>query len=367
MRSTIRNRPPLSAVCALLLGGALAAGLHAQATERFDFDGRSLALGNLIGAIDVERASGPRFEVEVAVRGRDARPDSIRFERHDGARASLDVVFPVQSERRYVYPELGRGSANIRLHANGDRGWLRELIDAVASPEIRVSGSGAGTELWADVTVRVPTGGRLEVKHGVGKVFARDVDGELRVDVKSGGVDGEALRGAVTLSTGSGAVTLDDVDGELLVDTGSGAVKVTGVRGPRVGIDTGSGRVVLEDVETGALWVDTGSGSVSAERVRAESATVDTGSGSVVLALTEMGSGEFEIDTGSGSITLLMPSEASAEVQADTGSGGIQVDLPSVQTLYRERDEMRFRVGAGGAQVRLDTGSGAIKVGPSDR
>ncbi|HVS14059.1 MAG TPA: DUF4097 family beta strand repeat-containing protein [Thermoanaerobaculia bacterium] len=352
----------------LLLGSALGAGSSlAQSSERFDFDAESLALGNLIGAIDVEPATGSAFEVEVTVRGRDARPDSIRFERRAGARASLEVVFPVATERRYVYPELGRGNSSFRLHADRDRGWLRELIDAVASPEIRVSGSGSGLELWADVTVRVPAGGRLEVAHGVGKVSARAVDGELWLDVRSGGVDGEDLRGKVTVSTGSGAVTLDGVDGALLVDTGSGAVKVTGVRGPQVSVDTGSGRVVLEDVETGTLMVDTGSGSVSAERVRADSATIDTGSGSVVLALTEMGSGHFEIDTGSGSITLLLPSEASAEVLADTGSGGIQVDLPSVQTLHRERDEMHFRVGAGAAQVRLDTGSGAIRVGPSDR
>jgi hypothetical protein len=323
-------------------------------------------VGNLIGEINVEPANGSRFEVVVEVQGRDAKADSIRFERREGARAMLDVVFPVQKERRYVYPELGRGTTNFRLREDRDRGWLRELIAAVASPEIKVTGSGSGHELWADVTIRVPAGSRLVVKHGVGKVFARNVDADLSLDVTAGQVDGEALRGEVRISTGSGSVTLDGVDGELLVDTGSGAVKVANVRGPSVSIDTGSGRVVLEDIETKDLLVDTGSGSVNAERVRAGSATVDTGSGSVVLALLEMGSGRFDIDTGSGSITLLLPALASADVQADTGSGGIKVDLPSVQTLHRERDEMRFRVGSGAAQVRLDTGSGAIRVGPVD-
>ncbi|HVS65182.1 MAG TPA: DUF4097 family beta strand repeat-containing protein [Thermoanaerobaculia bacterium] len=337
----------------------------AQPTETFTFDAQELAVGNLIGSVDVVRASGTRFEVEVRVRGRDAGADSVRFERRDGERAALEVVFPVDRERRYVYPELGRGESRFRLHDQGDRGWLRELIEAVSSPEIRVSGTGSGLELWADLTVRVPPGGALELQHGVGKVFASGVDGDLRFDLVSGSFDGEALRGPVTVATGSGAVTVADVDGELLVDTGSGGVKVAGVRGPRVNVDTGSGRVVMEDIDTEELVVDTGSGSVRAERIRAEGARIDTGSGSVVLALDSMGGGRFEVDTGSGSITLLVPPQASAEVQADTGSGGIDVDLPSVQTLHRERDEMRFRIGAGGAQVRLDTGSGAIRVGPA--
>jgi hypothetical protein len=356
--------------CGLLVACGLATGAAALAeqSETFSFDADTLAVGNLIGAVDVERNSRDRFEVEVRVGGRDARPDSLRFERREGARAALQVVFPVGREQRFVYPELGRGSTNFRLHDRGDRGWLRELIDAVRSPEIRVSGSGSGAELWADLTIRVPAGGALELQHGVGKVFVHDVDGDLRIDLLSGDFDGESLRGRIHVSTGSGGVTLREVDGELLVDTGSGAVKLAQVRGPRVVVDTGSGRVVIEDVDTQDLVVDTGSGAVRAERVRADGARVDTGSGSVVLALDWMGDGAFDVDTGSGSITLLVPTEVSAEVQADTGAGGIEVDLPGVETLHRERDEMRFRIGsrsAQGAQVRLDTGSGRIRVGPA--
>jgi len=359
-RRALRRLGPSLALVALT-----AAPAPAQPTETFTFEAETLAIGNLIGAIDVEAASGSRFEVEVRVQGRDARPDSLRFERREGRRAALEVVFPIDRERRYVYPELGRGNSSFRLHDRSDGGWLSELIDAVTSPEIRVVGSGDGLELWADLTVRVPAGGALEVRHGVGKVAASGLDADLRLDLMAGSFDGDALRGDLEIATGSGEVTLADIDGELLVDTGSGAVKIAHARGPRVVIDTGSGRVVIEDVDTGELLVDTGSGSVRAERIRADSSVVDTGSGSVVLALDRMGDGRFEVDTGSGSITLLVPPEASAEVQADTGSGGIHVELPSVQTLHRERDEMHFRIGAGAAQVRLDTGSGAIRVGPA--
>lgn len=357
-----RSTLPALAACGLLI----AASVQARQTETFSFDADALAVANLIGSIDVERGSGSRFEVEVTVRGRDASPDALRFERREGSRAAFEVVFPVDRERRYVYPELGRGRTNFRLRDREDRGWLRELIDAVASPEIRVTGSGSGLELWADLTVRVPPGATLVLQNGVGKVFAQDLDGDLRFDLIAGEFDGESLRGRLFVSTGSGDVTLADVEADVEVDTGSGGVKVARIFGPKVSIDTGSGRVVMEEVDTRDLVVDTGSGSVRAERVRADGARVDTGSGSVVLALDHMGDGRFDIDTGSGSITLLVPERASAEVEADTGSGGIQVDLASIQTLHRERDEMRFRMGSGGARVRLDTGSGTIRVGPVD-
>jgi hypothetical protein len=348
---------------------ALAAPALAERTESYRLEGKSLFLGNLIGEIQVEGHDGDAFEVEVAIRGRDSERLEPEVRRDQGTRSRLEIAFPVERERRYVYPPMRGGRTTIQVggRRDSDRGWLRELLEALTGERIEISGKGSGVEVWADVTVRVPRGGVLEVEHGVGEVSASGVNGELSFDLMSGAVSAERIDGRFDVSTGSGEVNLVDVEGEVRIDTGSGAVTVNRADSPVLVVDTGSGEVDLSNVRARRLVVDTGSGGVTAEGVSADSAMIDTGSGEVTLALAEMGDGDFEIDTGSGAITLLVPSYASAEVEADTGSGGIQVDLRDFETLHRERDELHIRLGRGDASVRLDTGSGSIRLAASDQ
>ena len=352
--------PLRAAASTLVLVGLLCGSLPAWAeySETFSFSGKSLYVGNLIGAVEVEGTSSSGFEVEVTVRGRDASAGSLDLESTSNR---LMIVFP--REDRFVYPELGRGSTTLSLRRyEGDSSLLRELVRAVTGRNIKVSGRGSGTELWADVVVRVPQGGSLEVEHGVGSIRANSVDGDLELDISSGGIEANRIAGRLVVDSGSGKIVLTDVDGDVEADTGSGSVLAQALRGETVSVDTGSGEVELHDVECRRLRVDTGSGSVRGTSVRTADATIDTGSGSVEIEMIDVESGDYEIDTGSGSITLLMPATASADVQADTGSGGISVDLPDIETLHRKRDEMRFRMGSGDARIRLDTGSGRIRV-----
>ncbi|MEM1248280.1 MAG: DUF4097 family beta strand repeat-containing protein [Acidobacteriota bacterium] len=341
---------------AFLLAGASAA-------ETFSFDSKSLYLGNLIGEVEVVAAGGNDFEVEVTLDGRDAESAGIRFEESSN---SLAILFPTGRER-YVYPRMGRGRTTIRMSKyDGDSSLLRDLLGAFTGRSVKVSGSGSGLEVWADVLVRVPAGAQLELRHGVGAITANGVDADMTLDISSGGIDASDITGELVVDTGSGNVVLTDIQGNVVADTGSGAVSASLVSGRSLSIDTGSGSVSIADIDTDTLEIDTGSGGVEGAAIRAESDLIDTGSGSVVLEMVDMGNGDFEIDTGSGSITLLVPPSASADVRADTGSGGISVDLPDIETLHRERDEMRFRVGGGDARVRLDTGSGRIRVSALD-
>jgi hypothetical protein len=320
---------------------------------------------NLVGAVEVIGHGGSDYQVEVTVRGSDAREGLIRFEEREGQQPELRILFPLEQHREYRYPVLGRGQTRINAE-RGERGWLSELLTAITGGDVRVAGRGPGLEVWADVTVRVPEGGRVDIEHGVGAVLAKDLRADARIEVLSGAVAFERIVGDVVASTGSGEVTAHDVRGDLSIDTGSGSVRAELLAGGDLSIDTGSGGVDLVQIDAGDLLVDTGSGAVRADEVSADSVRIDTGSGSVRLALSRMGAGPFDIDTGSGSITLLVPADASADVDADTGSGGIDVDLAGVTTLRREHDEMRFRVGGGSSPVRLDAGSGRIVVARVD-
>ncbi|MGD8395644.1 MAG: DUF4097 family beta strand repeat-containing protein [Candidatus Eiseniibacteriota bacterium] len=324
-------------------------------------DARILTIANLIGEVTVQGYDGSTFEVEVSVRGEEGTPDQVQIEVREGERAELYVAYPVGRRTRFVYPELGRNSRS-EFSIDGDDSLLEERLEAQGARRIRVSGSGRGHEVWADVTVRVPAGREIRVELGVGHlemqgvaapvrgqvwsghVNAADIDGDLLIDTASGHVEARGVRGAVDIDTGSGHVTLSDADGE------------------EIHVDTGSGHVELDRISCRTLDVDTGSGHVEASAVRAERASIDTGSGGVRLALERMGRGPYEIDTGSGGIDLLLPADASARVEAETGSGGIRIRRRDARVLYEDDGEASFELGDGEAHVELETGSGGISI-----
>ena len=328
--------------------------------KHLSLDAESLCLVDLIGEVRVEAGSGPAFEVSVRIGGNDAREDLIRIETEEGKEARVVCRFPTEREHEYVYPRLGRTSneilslAGLRGEGHGFWDWIR------GDDQIKVRGSGPGTEVWADVTIRVPAGRSVEVHLGVGSVAAEGVEGRLSLETQSGPVTAIGIKGDLVADTGSGSIEAMRVEGSVHVDTGSGPVEVKDITGPEVIVDTGSGAVEADRIDCRRLDIDTGSGGVRAGEIRADEVHIDTGSGFVDLALARMGSGRFVVDTGSGSIDLSLPGDASAQVVADTGSGSIQVDLGSVQ--IRGEETVSFRLGSGAAELVLDTGSGPISI-----
>ena len=331
--------------------------------KQHSFSGDNLTVTNLIGTIRVEGHGGSDFEVHVSIEGDAAAADLIRVETREGADAGLAVVFPIEQHTRYVYPELGSSSKTTLSLKDDGRGWVSRILGGVmGSDHIEVRGSGSGLQVWADVTVRVPSGSSLKVSHGVGRVEADGVSAELVLKVRSGSVAAADIHGDLNVDTGSGNVAVTDVTGDLNVDTGSGNVAVAEVTGD-VLVDTGSGNVEIESIRAVSINIDTGSGRVRASSVSADEVEIDTGSGSVVLELDRMGDGEFNVDTGSGSISVKLPPGASARLKADTGSGGIDLDLGgAAQILHQDRDSLVAQLGEGGARVDLDAGSGSIRI-----
>jgi hypothetical protein len=349
---------------ALILALCLSSPLLAAFEETVQVSSSDLEIRNLIGEIRVEGYGGSSFEVVVRVDGRDGTRERVEIEQSGSV---LEVVFPLEESRTYVYPRLSSDSKTTFTPGGGDSGWLSEALRAFSNRRITVRGSGSGLELWADVTVRVPSGGSLAVLHGVGDISAGETDGSLNLDSSSGTVAVARHQGGLLVDTGSGRVTVEDSRGDINVDTGSGRVTLTRCEGDNILVDTGSGRVALEGVSGRSVNVDTGSGGVEAVGLEADSIEIDTGSGSVFVELTRMGSGRFRVDTGSGKVELKIPTGASAHVTADTGSGGIRLELDdSIRIHRKDRDFVEFEVGGGDARVELDTGSGGIRISHSD-
>ncbi len=209
MRGTILKVTGAVFCMAVLAGTASAAGF----SETKSFSTNSLTVTNLIGEIRVAGHSGSEFEVVVDVKGGDASRDAVQIETTGN---TLTVVFP--KSKKYVYPALNANN-KVSFRPNDSNSWIGNLL---GSGKVEVSKSGNGLEIWADVEIRVPEGGRLNLKQGAGVVVAEDVAGNLNLD------------------SHYGKVSVDSVDGNLLVDTGSGDVSVVKVRG-EINIDTGSG------------------------------------------------------------------------------------------------------------------------------
>ncbi len=361
--------------------GLLAPPAAADFDETLAINGQSLTIANLAGEVWVMGHAGNAFEVEVRVRGADATRDRVELQVDESAEATLVVRLPWDEHRRFVYPEMGRGSrTELSVKRARDNLLERALADA-GTKRVRVSGAGKGLEIWADLVVRVPKGRALAIYQGVGPLDAEDLEGDLRVSTASGAVelrrlegqvhivtgaghcDFEDLAGDVRLATGSGHVTIARAAGEVLdIDTGSGHVDVKDLRFQSLGVDTGSGNVQLEAAAASRIQVDTGSGNVRARGVESEAVDIDTGSGGVTLDLTKMTRGTYAVATGSGGIRLSVPDDFSALVEAETGNGQIDVDLDGVRFEHRERDYVEFQVGSGDSDVRLNTGSGSVRI-----
>lgn len=372
----------LTLALVLGLGLGLSPLARAQEEQTLQLGGDQLVLVDLIGEVRVEGHSGDRFEVKIQIQGEDARPDLIRVESEEkGSESRVYIHFPIEDEQDYVYPPMGRGSnSSFRFDPDdSDSSWMSKVFGS--RRKIEVQGSGRGTEVWADVTIRVPAKAACEVYLGCGRIDASEVEGDLKLDTHvgpiqvdgvqgrlsldtgSGHVELSAVTGDTSVDTGSGHVDIESVKGNLAVDTGSGHVSLRDVEGEEVAVDTGSGRVEARNVRCRRFSVDTGSGGVDASRLSADEVSIDTGSGGIDLALDEMGGGDFDLETGSGGIELTLPDNASARIEGETGGGRIRVDLEGAEIDQLERDYVRLSIGGGEAEVSLETGSGSIRIG----
>jgi hypothetical protein len=340
-----------------------------------------LRIVNLIGEVRVTKQEGSQFDVVVHVQGKDANRERIYVCLDE---ENLVVHYPLAEGTHFVYPNLGPGSRST-FTWNPEGGVIhygvKDLLGIGDHRKITVTRRGGDPEMWADIEVRVPAKGRLDIVDGVGSLNAENVEGDLKLEVQSGPVMAERIvgdlfadtgsgsvtvdtvNGRVKADTGSGRVTVDNVNGDLDVDTGSGSVSVSGAHGAKIHADTGSGSVRLEDIACDNLTVDTGSGQIEVERGAIGSGSFDTGSGGVKLVLDQLRGGPIHVDTGSGSVFLDLPSDPSATVSASTAGGGIRVELENVDWVKNEHDDKRFRIGKGEAHISLETGSGSIRVG----
>lgn len=340
-------RPTLSMI---VLGLLISAAAHAETRS---FDGVNLRVYNLIGKATVVAGSGPGFQVDITRGGDDAAELEITTKK-DGDTEVLSLRYKGD---RFVYPAMGIGSnATISINQDGSFGGQ----NMGNRKTVKVSGTGGGKEIWADLRIEVPKGASLKLYNAIGRISADGVMANLDLDTASGDVEASDITGKVGVDVGSGDVELSRIHGDVGVDTGSGSVILVDISSVLLDADTGSGDIDGKGVISDQLSLDTGSGDITLRGVQVKTISCDTGSGSILVSLNgDLDGGNF--DTGSGDVTLEVGPLMGANLDIETGSGSIDIEAPHEASRVR-RNEFRGTLGDGKGAVVIDTGSGDVRV-----
>ncbi len=344
-------------VLPLVVSASLPSQTTQAATEQRSVKGAQVAIYNLAGRLKAVPGTGDAVVVDIARGGSEAAKLKIESGAIRGAE-TLRIVYPSD---RIIYPELrGRSRTSINVRPDGtfsDGGDWNEWRDR---DRVDIRGSGDGLEAWADLTVRIPRGQKIELYLAVGRVEVQNVEGDLVVDVASAEVDVTGTKGPLTLDTGSGRVSVRDATGDLTIDSGSGGLAVDRLKGGTLRIDSGSGGVQGNEIEVTELNVDVGSGGLRLYRVKSPTVTAETGSGGITIELLSDVQ-RLNVETGSGGATIRVPATLSAEIEAETGSGGFTTDF-EVTTRRVGRNHISGRIGDGKGRISIEAGSGSVRL-----
>ena len=359
-----RPLPALAAAALALVLAAPALGAPASKTVEHSIPATGkVRIANLAGTVDLLPAGEGPIKVVAVVHAEGSSASETRelieamrwVQERDG---TWNLSYPVDDYDAFTYLDDHHtfgGSSSTRFRG--------ERVRVLGRP--RLGFGGDAPVLFADITVHVPRGARLEMVNAVGPARGEGlVVTELKVDTGSGNVKLARIEGRLVADTGSGDVELSQITGDTLADTGSGTVRIEGIQADRLKADTGSGDVSISNGAVRELLADTGSGDIEVEEVRFETFKGDTGSGDVTVRGGLAGATHIAIDTGSGEVHLLGGEGFEFDLTADTGSGEVEVGYTDAELRGSRREITGARRGSGRTRVVVGTGSGDVVVRP---
>jgi len=163
-----------------------------------------------------------------------------------------------------------------------------------------------GGPVRARVMVKAPALSMARIADSDGAIDASGIEGELRVESRTGEVTVDRIGGLCTVTTGGGDVRIGEVRGNLRCLTGGGRITLKAVRGDAV-LETYGGDIVVGDV---GGWVRA---QTAAGNIRVHLA------GGAVTAIT--GGGEVAIEKSGGTVTVR---NLAGPVQLGAALGGFE-------------------------------------------
>lgn len=223
-------RPLALAAALILLTAPLAAALHAQESQTWEWsgamgDGRTVHLHNVNGAVRVETGDGNTVEVRATKHWRRGNPERVRIEARTAGSGNGDVIICALSTPRATCDADG-------VHGNRTRQGDRDN-------DVRV-----------EFLVRVPASAAVRANTVNGAISIRGVRGDVHAKTVNGDIDARSTTGGVWANTVNGSITVAGMVNASGVEygtvNGSITIELPADANARVDLSTVNGRIATE-------------------------------------------------------------------------------------------------------------------------
>ncbi|MCW5965780.1 MAG: DUF4097 family beta strand repeat protein [Bryobacterales bacterium] len=183
------------------------------------------------------------------------------------------------------------------------------------------------------------------------------------LNTSNGAIRVEDVARVEKLDTSNGSITVNRSKGPLVADTSNGAIRVAQTPGD-LRLDTSNGRIEADDVE-GTVIADTSNGSIRVtvtDPPPGGDLRFDTSNGAIEVTVKRFEQNPMLLDSSNGSITLRLPEGIDADLHASTSNGNIQTDFAVTTVGEIKKNELKGKLGAGGALVRVATSNSSLRI-----
>jgi hypothetical protein len=198
---------------------------------------------------------------------------------------------------------------------------------------IMVSTSRHGLRAKTDLTVRVPKGAALEVRHDLGDVSVSGMEAAVSAKSSAGNVRVEECRGPVTITNTAGNTEVRSVRGDATVSSSAGEISLHDIRGCARARGT--------------------AGNISMDEIRGDTIEAATSAGNVEIHLPGRFAGRLKAESSAGNVSVVVPRDARCRVRAHTSLGSVHNSLPAEVTAGDPPGLIEVSVSMGNVQIGL--------------
>ncbi|MFC5749742.1 DUF4097 family beta strand repeat-containing protein [Actinomadura rugatobispora] len=216
-------------------------------------------------------------------------------------------------------------------------------VDAAAQTRVEFTGGALSirspkTRAWrffgtggsVDVTVRLPSGSRVDIRAGMADLRCQGRLGASRLDTSSGHITADALGGPSEVTTANGDVRIGEIDGTAVVKSSNGGVTV-GTAGGDLRLQTAYGDFSVDRALAG-LSARTAYGRIRIGEVVRGSILLETAGGDLEVGVREGTAAWVDAVSAYGRVTSRLEaaegpggSEETVEIRARTSYGDIRI------------------------------------------
>lgn len=231
-------------------------------------------------------------------------------------------------------------------------------------------------QFMAVITIKVPSGLKVELKNSFGQLTVGEIQGNLTVDNSNGRVRIRKVNGDATITNRLSQVTIEEIGGNLNLESNAGQVKINRA-GKNLSIRQDFGDLKIGEV-AGDLTITGKNSSISISQVQGKvqlennfgsvnikealnAVTAGVNNGNLQVRMSQLIS-PVTLNVEFGSIKLDLPEKTPFSLDARAVFGGINTNLPVTLRHNTGGQSVTGDINGGGPLVKIDARNGSIKI-----